>query len=276
MRIPGWKTVRQSGRWLRSRLMPGALILGYHRVADLQSDPHGLAVSVHHFAEQVEVLSRLAHPMSLAQLVAHVKAGTVPPQAVALTFDDGYADVLYQALPLLERYQIPATVFVVSGCLGEPFWWERGQSVQPGDPFPPRAMTRAELLQLADSRLVDFGAHTVTHPVLAERPLYEQRMEIEQSKAELEAILGRAISAFSYPHGAVSAETRQLVQQAGYDYACSSTPDVARSANHPFCLPRFWIGDWDGRRFEQWLRRWLPGVTTAVSDLEQVRQQPGR
>lgn len=257
MRIPGWKTLRQSGRWLRSRLTPGALILGYHRVADLQSDPHGLAVSVEHFAQQLEVLQRLAQPLPLAQLVAHLKAGTLPPRAVALTFDDGYADVLYQALPLLERYEIPATLFVVTGCLGEPFWWERGQNEQADDPFPPRAMTRTELAQLAAGGLVDFGAHSVTHPALTERPLYEQRLEIEQSKAELEAILQGRIRAFSYPHGATSDETQRLVRQAGYHYACASTPDMVRSASRLFCLPRFWIGNWDGPRFERWLRWWL-------------------
>ena len=253
MRMPGVKTLRQSARWLRSRFSGGALILGYHRVAKVDSDSHGLCVSPQHFAEQLEALRRLARPVALHELVRGLQTGTLPRRAVALTFDDGYLDVLQQAYPLLEAYQVPATVFVVSDYLGRQFWWdtiaEENSQV--------RSLTSEELCRLAGTALIDVGAHSVSHPTLAALPAGEQWIEIEESKAKLEEILGQAVHAFSYPHGSTSAATREMVRSAGYDYACSSANDVARAASDRFELPRFWPQDWNGETFERWLRWWL-------------------
>jgi peptidoglycan/xylan/chitin deacetylase (PgdA/CDA1 family) len=95
-----------------------SLILMYHRVDDPPADPWGLCIEPKRFAEQMEVLARMRLACRLSEIQ---RAG----RRVAVTFDDGYADNLYQAKSVLERYDIPATVFVVSGCSGsERFWWD--------------------------------------------------------------------------------------------------------------------------------------------------------
>ena len=72
----------------------------------------------------MEMLSRYTHPISLSQLVQHLKTGSLPSKSVAVTFDDGYTDNLYQAKPMLEKYSVPATVFVCTGYVGKEFWWD--------------------------------------------------------------------------------------------------------------------------------------------------------
>jgi peptidoglycan/xylan/chitin deacetylase (PgdA/CDA1 family) len=101
-------------------------VLVYHRVADTATDPWKLAVSPSHFKQHLGVLRRWAHPMPLAELVELNLAGVPVPRGVAVTFDDGYADNLYHAAPLLESFQVPGTVFVTPvAALGETeFWWD--------------------------------------------------------------------------------------------------------------------------------------------------------
>jgi len=124
MRIPGVKTAKKLSRWLQARILGGALILGYHRVASVARDTYEVCVTPEHFYEQMEMLSRFAHPISLSQLVRHLKTGSLPSKSVAVTFDDGYADNLYQAKPVLEKYSVPATVFVCTEYAGKEFWWD--------------------------------------------------------------------------------------------------------------------------------------------------------
>lgn len=116
--------------------MPSALILRYHRVNDLVSDPHALTVTPRHFAEHLEILRKRYRPTRLRDLVLALDRGRVPRQAVVITIDDGYADNLYHAKPLLERYEVPATVFVSTGYVGQhkEFWWDELERIllQPG------------------------------------------------------------------------------------------------------------------------------------------------
>jgi peptidoglycan/xylan/chitin deacetylase (PgdA/CDA1 family) len=331
MRVPGLKTFKQTARWLRSRFVGGALILGYHRVAEATQDIYGLCVSPERFAEQLQVIRHYMQPISLRELSRGLHEGSLPKRAVALTFDDGYADNLYQAKPLLAYYQIPATVFATTSFLGKEFWWdelkrlllapatvperlalsvngdcyewtlngtshstldkgtsssrqhllgiiyerllelsgaEREQALRQmrnwsGAKFEGwsqgRALTPDELVELASAELIEIGAHTVTHPILAKLPLKAQQTEIQQSKTCLEALLGQPVVGFSYPNGSLSAETVGLVRAVGFDYACASYNDVAWRGSDRFYLPRFWIPNWTGAQFSQWLQRWLPG-----------------
>ncbi len=124
MRIPGVKTAQTFSRWVRARILGGALILGYHRVVDLAHDEYDVCVTPEHFAEQMEAVRKYAHPLRLTELVQLLREGSVPPKSVAVTFDDGYADNLYEAKPVLEKYEVPATVFVCTGYAGKEFWWD--------------------------------------------------------------------------------------------------------------------------------------------------------
>jgi peptidoglycan/xylan/chitin deacetylase (PgdA/CDA1 family) len=125
MRFLGLKTFMRSLRWIRSRFTSHAVILGYHRIAAAHRDPYSLCVSPQHFDEQMKVLRNVARPMQLEKFAEALKIDNVPKKAVVITFDDGYADNLYNAAPLLEKYQIPATVFMTTGYIGKEFWWDR-------------------------------------------------------------------------------------------------------------------------------------------------------
>src|SRR5271165_453487 len=87
-------------RWFRRR--GGPAILMYHRIATPDVDPWGLSVSPKRFAEQVQALRARRTMLSMDALVARLKSGDLPHDAVALTFDDGYLDNLGQAKPILE------------------------------------------------------------------------------------------------------------------------------------------------------------------------------
>jgi peptidoglycan/xylan/chitin deacetylase (PgdA/CDA1 family) len=149
MRIPGVKTAKAFSRWLQARLLGGALILGYHRIAKVPRDVYEVCVKPEHFAEQMEIVSRSARPIGLSKLVQQLKAGSLPPKSIAVTFDDGYADNLYQAKPILEKYAVPATVFVCTGYAGKEFWWDELERLV----LSSRADLRALYLHVSESRL---------------------------------------------------------------------------------------------------------------------------
>ncbi|HEY3797713.1 MAG TPA: polysaccharide deacetylase family protein [Caulobacteraceae bacterium] len=123
-------------RRVRDRVLPGAIILLYHRVGEPELDPQLLSVSRRHFEEHLLVL-RGFRRVPLAQLPA---ASAVGQPRIAVTFDDGYADNLHNAKPLLDKYETPATMFVSSGYVLDrrPYWWDELQQLllRPG-PLPP-------------------------------------------------------------------------------------------------------------------------------------------
>jgi peptidoglycan/xylan/chitin deacetylase (PgdA/CDA1 family) len=98
----------------------------YHRVAEPDLDPWGLSVSPVHFAEQLEVINKYFHPLSMQDLLKQLQRGKVPNRSVVVTFDDGYVDNLLDAKPLLAQYDVPATIFLVTEALVEErnFWWD--------------------------------------------------------------------------------------------------------------------------------------------------------
>jgi len=321
MRVPGGKLASKSGQWLLGKMVGHAVILGYHRVID-GPDPYQLAVSPERFAEHMAVLARMARPLPLGDLPDLLVRGEVPKRTVAVSFDDGYADVLHLAKPLLAQFGIPATVFVTSGALGRELWWDRldrlatgaaargcrlslpvgeslfvwpamgetcsegelrralyrrlraldqaarqavldqlaelvGASSQDDRVGLRRVVAPGELRQLADGNLVEIGAHTVTHPALSQLSAERQREEIVGSRRQLEAASGRRIEGFSYPFGDAGSGAAAIVQEEGFSYACQSRNGVAWRRTEQFALPRFWVPNWDGRRFAGWLEQWL-------------------
>ena len=124
MRIPGAKTLRTFSRWVQARLLGGALILGYHRIASAGGAYPEMCVSPENFAEHLQVLRKYTRPIRLSRLVQHLRDGSLPKKSIAITFDDGYADNCYEAKPLLENYEMPATVFICTGYTGKEFWWD--------------------------------------------------------------------------------------------------------------------------------------------------------
>ncbi len=136
MRIPGSGKLRRIARRVRNRFAPGGLILMYHRVTDIKSDPWELCVSPSHFAEHLQVLQKLGSVVRLQQLNQTLKNNLRPHRQIVITFDDGYTDNLYNAKPLLEQYEIPATIFLTTGYMQQEreLWWDELERIllQPG------------------------------------------------------------------------------------------------------------------------------------------------
>lgn len=122
-----------------------------------------------------------------------------------------------------------------------------------------RCLTEDELRELAAGELVEIGAHTMTHPVLADLPPDQQQHEIGGSKRWLEAMTGKDVSSFAYPYGKknhYSRHTLTTVQANGFSCACSNFGGVVTRSSNRFTLPRFQPMDWDGDQFAQVVERW--------------------
>jgi peptidoglycan/xylan/chitin deacetylase (PgdA/CDA1 family) len=107
-------------------LGPRPVILMYHRIADPPVDPWGLAVQPDHFEEHLAVLRRSRRPLIMSEFFKRLERRTLPKDAVAVTFDDGYVDNLREAKPRLAAGDIPATLFVTTGAIGQrtEYWWD--------------------------------------------------------------------------------------------------------------------------------------------------------
>ena len=108
------------------RVRPRPLILMYHRVAEPRTDPWELAVRPSHFEQHLAVLRKSRTVLSMSELLHQLDHGTLPGNAVAVTFDDGYADNFDEASPRLAVASVPATLFVTTGAVGQPteYWWD--------------------------------------------------------------------------------------------------------------------------------------------------------
>jgi peptidoglycan/xylan/chitin deacetylase (PgdA/CDA1 family) len=129
--------LRRAARRARAALGPRVVVLMYHRIADPRgTDPFNLCVTPERFAQQMDVLARFGRVMRLTELADALSAGRLPRRAAVVTFDDGYVDNLEVAKPVLQRFGLPATVFMTAGDIGRAreFWWDEleGLLLQPG------------------------------------------------------------------------------------------------------------------------------------------------
>lgn len=127
MRLRGLGRIQNCIRTVHNRLGANALILLYHRVTEIESDPQRLAVSPANFSQQMGVLAATTCPVSLETLPARLKKRKRSERPLSVvTFDDGYTDNLEQAAPILARHNIPATVFVATATINRhcEFYWD--------------------------------------------------------------------------------------------------------------------------------------------------------
>ena len=120
------KKVRVRMDSFAAKILSRAMVLIYHRVNNVASDPQKLCVSPDNFAKHMEHVSREFQPMSLHDMVDDLKRGVIRDRAIVVTFDDGYEDNYTNARPILEKLNVPATIFVSSGYSGSKreFWWD--------------------------------------------------------------------------------------------------------------------------------------------------------
>ena len=108
----------------------GLVVLTYHRVLPVRAAQAyalpPMAMPRDEFDAQMGHLARHYAPLPLAEAAERLARGALPPRAVAVTFDDGYADNYRHAFPILKKHGVPATIFVVTGALDRrtPFWWD--------------------------------------------------------------------------------------------------------------------------------------------------------
>jgi len=274
-------------------------ILVYHRVVP---EPDPLVpdhVCAREFDWQLAALERWFTVLPLREAAARLRGGTLPARSACVTFDDGYADNVTVALPILRRRGVPATFFLATSFIDGGRMWndsvietvrgaqgetldarctgldtlsistigsrrqaiervlaalkylpleERQRRVEELAAHTSRTLP-SDLMMTADQARhlhasdMEIGAHTVTHPILAQRDPERAESEIRESKHRLEAITGNPVSLFAYPNGKPSRDYRRehvgMVKRLGFEAAVSTTPGVAHAASDPFQLPRF-------------------------------------
>jgi len=206
-------------------------ILMYHHIGNPVGNlaDYQYYVSLTAFDEQMSYLADDAFtPVSLEQVQAALAGrAPLPPHPVAITFDDGDQDNFDLAVPVLEKYHLTATFLIVTGWVGTPehLTWDEIATMQQAGMY--------------------FGAHTVTHPYLPFLTRSAADSEIQDSRATLEAHLGRPVAVFAFPYGHTSPGVTRLVQAAGFDLALGTSPfRLDHTASERFYLTRYGVYRW--------------------------------
>lgn len=210
-------------------------ILMYHSIAEPgDSREREICLPPAEFERQMEYLHAEGYtPLSLDLLVDVMTGrGELPFRPVVITFDDGYADNLADALPVLQRYGFPATVFVVSGFVGGTNAWDTAVGM------PQRRLLSWDEVREMHRSGVAIGSHTVTHRRLTGLAADEVLTEIRESKLVLEERLGAPVRHFSYPYGDTNEMVAALVREAGYQTACTTMSGFNGGDADPFSLRR--------------------------------------
>lgn len=209
-------------------------ILNYHNVAVA---PVGalmpkLYVSPHQFERQCWALKSLGlRGVSLSEGLQALQRGN-GQRCVILTFDDGYADNLIHAAPIMKQFGFHATCYVVADRIGSYNTWD-AQQLRAKKPL----MTASQL-QTWLTQGHEIGSHTNTHPHLHTLSTAECEQELRGSKQHLEKLLNINIQHFCYPYGDYNAETVRLVRAAGYQSAVTTQRGLANTQHDLLRLPR--------------------------------------
>jgi peptidoglycan/xylan/chitin deacetylase (PgdA/CDA1 family) len=236
---------RKSIQWISCKKVPGrCVILYYHAVTSDQRIK---------FAQQMDDLVRGYKPITLEGPKSLEKGINY----VAVTFDDGYACIIENAIPELARRRIPATFFIPTGCLGQNLLW-----IRDGENHGREVVITEQELKEARNKLIDFGSHCVSHRSLLLLSEQEARNEIFESKHDLERILNKKIRFLSFPHGDFKSEHVKWAREAGYERVFSILPTLGFLDPGEYITGRVGVdpADW---RIEFCLKlrgayRWLP------------------
>jgi len=236
----GWFALRTM---LPFAARPDIRILVYHDIVDLvpEEDPLRISTPIALFEQQMRFLRHGGYCfLSVAEAAERLSSRDIPPRAVVVTFDDGHASFLETAAPILKRYEIPATLFVAVGCLGQ----TRLPWVPEKSHFSP-PLQWEQLAALSSSYAVEIGSHTMTHRALHALSAAEQVMEIAASRRSLEERLKRPVHVFAYPFGGwdtFPSPLHDLLRRQGYRAACTNVMGANRARANPMALRRVRIG----------------------------------
>jgi peptidoglycan/xylan/chitin deacetylase (PgdA/CDA1 family) len=195
------------------------LILGLHRVGHppRHAKIRGLFTTPDLLAFQIRLLRTLGYRfMTLRDAVANANKGE---RVAVLTFDDGYADNITAALPILKRFDVPATIFVITGDVGKKgvVWNEAGEKL------PADILTWEDLSYLRDNGW-EIASHADQHVHLDRYDESAQEGFISRSIAEIENNLGERPISFAYPYGHYNRVTKKVLKRNGVQLAVTTVP----------------------------------------------------
>jgi peptidoglycan/xylan/chitin deacetylase (PgdA/CDA1 family) len=147
-----------------------------------------------------------------SEMIEHYKErGTFPENGITLTLDDGWKDNYTNAFPIMKKLNIKATIFLVPSCIGQ----VTDKTLLKGEGAREH-LSREEILEMADAGGIEFGSHSLNHRLLHELPIEEVKLEVEESKRQLEELLQKSCKVFAYPAGFFNDAARQAVEDAGH------------------------------------------------------------
>lgn len=213
-------------------------ILLYHSVSDQPpADFKPWAVGRGMFEEHLDTLVELGYTgLTVGQLMELTLAGRpVPERTVVVTFDDGFSDFASNAWPLMKARGLPATLYVTAGLVGGSSEW-----LEPMGAGGLPILGAVDIGALSDDG-VEIGAHSMTHPQLDAVGRGRAWREILDSKNALEAIVGRPVETFAYPHGYHDRATKKMVADAGYTSAAAVRNALSHAGDDRFALARYTV-----------------------------------
>ncbi|MEU3450325.1 polysaccharide deacetylase family protein [Streptomyces thermolilacinus] len=216
------------------RRTPPPWIAMYHSVDTDRDDPYRVTVTPDRLDTQLRWLrARGLRGVAVRELLAAHARGDATG-LVGLTFDDGYADFLHHAVPLLRRHGCTATVFALPGRLGGDNAW---------DPLGPRKplLTAEGLRRCADAGM-EVASHGLRHVSLPPADDAVLHGELRGSRELLRTLTGEPPAGFCYPYGHIDARVVAAAREAGYAYACAIDPGPLSGVH---ALPRVHVGQRD-------------------------------
>lgn len=217
-------------RWAIRRPTPHRLVILYY---------HGMPANFHsNFSSQIDIISARVKIVPADYHDTDLRGG----RSVAITFDDAFASVLNNAIPILRARRLPATIFVPVGSLGRrPFWEQELGSVHESE-----EVATADALRSQISDLVHLGAHSLTHPYLTRVPREQARGEIVGCRKQMSDVFGVDVRIFAFPYGDHDTEIVELCREAGYQRVFTNVPRVTDPASGEFVRGRVLVNPDDG------------------------------
>ena len=225
----------------------GHPVLCYHKIAPPPAKARikGLYLDPNLFFSQMNEISQAGFISTLPNGATNSMGSSI-----TITFDDGFTDNLTAAAPLMQQAGIRAINYLVADRIGQTSDWEAREGGE-ADPL----MNESQIREwLAAGHWI--GAHTCTHPRLSRLSRDRAREEITAGRKKLEDRFGIPVEHFAYPYGDYNETTVELVQEAGFQTACTMHRGVNLSDTSPFELKR-WTARYPSRTFRNFFRRFF-------------------
>jgi peptidoglycan/xylan/chitin deacetylase (PgdA/CDA1 family) len=211
-------------------------ILNYHSIDDsTQADPRfkEWVLDPDIFDAHLSYLKSEGYQaLTVTDFITHKANNTLPEKPIVITFDDGFADALSHALPILQKYHYPATLYLTTAYIGKTSEWLA--FIGEGD----RAMLSWLQVRELHQAGIECGAHSHTHPQLDLLSRDAAKQEIATSKSLLDQELGVSTQSFAYPHGYHTQGIMQTVASLGFSSACAVKHALSSNQDNPFSLSR--------------------------------------